>query len=95
MSKKRYIIARVKYDVCPIKYMIPKSYKNRCILHNRNCEQCGRTGDTKEQMIRKIKQVIFRNFKNYNLFMVKFLTPHLNSFAYKIAKEIVKFLGVE
>ena len=63
-------------------------------IGKRQCGDC-RYGDTKEQLIRKIEQVIFKNFKNYNGFMARYLTSHLVIFAYKIAKEIVEFLGVE
>ena len=92
MSEKRYVIVRVKYDVCPIKYMIPKSYKNRCILHNKNCEQCGRTGDTKEQMINKIAQIMFKNAPK-ETYQPKYIEQKIKIL--KIAKEIVEFLGVK
>ena len=83
---KRYAIVRVKYDVCPIKYMIPKSYKNRCILHNRNCEQCGRTGDTKEQLIKKVAQASINYYESRPFSKVNFQD---------MARWIVEFLGVE
>ena len=93
---KRYAIARVKYDNCPIKYMIPKTYKNRCILHNKNCEQCGRNGDTKEQLIRKVAQIIKRELKGNcvaglkdTVFVMKWCVVE------KLAKKIVEFLGVK
>ena len=82
--EKRYAIARVKYDNCPIKYMIPKTYKNRCILHNKNCEQCGRNGDTKEELIRKVAQVLKRSWLNEE-----------NQPFREVAEEIVEFLGVK
>ena len=87
---KRYAIVRVRYDNCPIKYMIPKTYKNRCILHNKNCEQCGRNGDTKEQLIRKVAQVISR-YRN-NLEVCEYCDMKDE---FEIAEEIVEFLGVE
>lgn len=91
MSEKQYAIVRVdNWDKCPSELNeIKKEFI--CEL---SCEDC-RYGDTKEQLIRKIEQVIFKIFKDYNGFMARYLTSHLVSFAYKIAKEIVEFLGVE
>ena len=86
--KKRYAIVMVKYDNCPIKYMIPKTYKNRCILHNKNCEQCGRNGDTKEQLVDKVAQVLMRYITRKGR-----TTCTMNR--YYIAKEIIEFLGVK
>ena len=94
---KRYAIVRVD-NKCPVVLEEDISTVDRIKMFDcigkRQCGDC-RYGDTKEQLIRKIEQVIFKNFKNYNGFMARYLTSHLVIFAYKIAKEIVEFLGVE
>ena len=93
--QKRYAIVIVDGKCVRDYEDIKCPYDYTCSVCKKNKDEKYIYGDTKEQLIRKIKQVIFRNFKDYNLFMAKFLTPHLNSFAYKIAKEIVEFLGVK
>ena len=90
--QKRYAIIEVDYESCPIKYNIPHTYKNRCILHNENCEQCGSYGDTKEQIVSKVEQIIRRPIQRGDLELKS------KGFKYgvrRIAKEIVEFLGVE
>lgn len=94
MAEKRYVIVRVD-NSCPEMLDDFGCIIARNILHCKCGEDTKNYGDTKEQLIRKVAQVIFKNFKNYNGFMARYLTSHLVSFAYKIAKEIVEFLGVE
>lgn len=102
---KRYAIVRVdrfcpskfeeieNLNVCaePIRY-----YMNRLV----NCKNC-RYGDTKEQLIKKVAQVMLRKFvKGYlgNAIKPKLAKEQIE-IMYKnylaIAKEIVEFLGVE
>ena len=97
---KRYAIVRVRYDNCPIKYMIPKTYKNRCILHNKNCEQCRRNGDTKEQLIRKVAQALLidkieRYRRAPNCDVNQTIIEHESRLCLERARKIVEFLGVE
>ena len=89
MTEKRYAIVRVD-GVCPLyndKYFNRKS-KNFC--ENRfNCSDY-RYGDTKEQLIRKVAQVIERRFaRNYRFGVL------VDEIKNGLAKEIVEFLGVE
>lgn len=99
MAKTRYAIVKVN-NHCPSRFV--DNVRNEYVCKTKqarggyllNCNGC-RYGDTKEQLIMKVEQVIFRIFKDYNGFVARYLTPHLVSFAYKIAKEIVEFLGVE
>lgn len=96
MAEKRYAIVRVD-NKCPLylrEFTDQEAQTMFCCSGKYMCKSC-RYGDTKEQLIRKMEQVIFKIFKDYNGFMARYLTSHLVSFAYKIAKEIVEFLGVE
>ena len=103
MSEKRYAIVRCNYNNCPIKYKIPKTYKNRCILNNENCEQCGRNGDTKEQFINKVAQVLYKKeLEHWSSIMLlriedvsEYVKTNFKAQAIELAKEIVEFLGVE
>ena len=84
---KRYAIVRVDKDWCP--YYADKEFIIPCsnFCENRfECKDC-RYGDTKEQLIRKIAQV----FSMEKIIVAK----TLDEYKYKLAKEIVEFLGVE
>ena len=85
--KKRYAIVRVDYK-CP--QDLEEDIK-RCV--GEHCKNC-RYGDTKEQLIRKVAQVIEKNIKK------KYIDVNDGKIGYfirtqELAKEIVEFLGVE
>ena len=90
---KKYAIVRV--DNCPSKF--EKGFNDYFVCDGRGkdmrlgkdkivCSNC-RYGDTKEQLIRKIAQV----FSMEKIIVAK----TLDEYKYKLAKEIVEFLGVE
>ena len=76
MSEKRYAIVRVDYK-CP--QDLEEDIK-RCV--GEHCKNC-RYGDTKEQLIKKVEQVIKRQSLKGAIWESE------------LAKEIVEFLGVE
>lgn len=83
MTDKRYAIVRVDKDWCP--YYADKEFIIPCsnFCENRfECKDC-RYGDTKEQLIRKIAQVL------------RTKRVLLGITDKQLAKEIVEFLGVE
>ena len=92
MNKKRYAIVRVddKSDNncknCEMLYTNDNG-NNDCRLRIGASFLCDRYGDTKEQLIRKIAQV----FSMEKIIVAK----TLDEYKYKLAKEIVEFLGVE
>ena len=96
--QKRYAIVRVD-NMCPA---ITEEGINICKT-DKNCRnKCPyKYGDTKEQLIRKVAQVMLRKFiANYLMNGVKpKLADEQIQIVYKnyleIAKEIVEFLGVE
>ena len=81
---KRYAIVRAD-NKCPA---ITEEGINICKT-DKNCKnKCPyRYGDTKEQLIKKIATV----FSMEKIIVAK----DLNEYKYKLAKEIVEFLGVE
>ena len=90
---KRYAIVRI--DNCPSKF--EKGFNDYFVCDGRgkdmrlgadkiNCKKCN-YGDTKEQLIRKIAQV----FSMEKIIVAK----TLDEYKYKLAKEIVEFLGVK
>lgn len=98
---KRYAIVRVDGNFCPLSN--DKNFKihylNFC-ADRFKCKDC-RYGDTKEQLIRKVAQVMLRKFlKDY---LGNAMKPKIAREQIKIiyenylalAKEIVEFLGVE
>ena len=102
--KKRYAIVRVDNTWCPNKF---ENVDNRFVCDSRkknikyvHCERC-LYGDTKEQLIRKVAQVMLRKFiANYLTNGIKpKLADEQIQIVYKnyleLAKEIVEFLGVE
>lgn len=78
MSKNRYAIVRVE---CPSKNEIDAQFV--CYPNDNNCSGC-RYGDTKEQLINKVEQVLKRSWLNEE-----------NQPFKEVAEEIVEFLGVE
>ena len=92
---KRYSIVRVDYK-CPV--MLEEKLK--VCLSGHSCyhtEKCPyQWGDTKEQLIRKVAQVLFKKFmKTNSRFKGLKKIQVAKRLAYKLAKEIVEFLGVE
>lgn len=87
MSEKRYAIVRVDNTWCPNKF---ENINNDFVCTNDysspfqkwHCKDC-RYGDTKEQLIRKVVQVIRRKSLKGAIWESD------------LAKEIVEFLGVE
>lgn len=91
MSKPRYAIIKVE---CPPKNEIDAQFV--CYPNDNNCGGC-RYGDTKEQMVRKIAQILFQESPHH----VLYTNPDkvVNEFFYndclQTATKIVEFLGVE
>ena len=89
---KRYAIVRVDGEC-------PKGFNED--IYCKWCGNCGRIyGDTKEQLIRKVAQVLFRRrLEMYNLIWggvpSKQEAERYYEVREEIAKEIVEFLGVE
>lgn len=83
MNEKRYAIIRVD-EGCPLSD-INIGNINACKV-SKSCQDC-LYGDTKEQLIKKVAQV----FSMEKIIVAK----TLDEYKYKLAKEIVEFLGVE
>ena len=87
---KRYAIVRVDYK-CPV--MLEEKLK--VCLSGHSCyhtEKCPyQWGDTKEQLIRKVAQVIRK--RTDNGIIVRYREDSIS--VEELAKEIVEFLGVE
>ena len=90
MAEKKYSLLRVD-GICPL-YLEKRTYK--CEMGNFTCEKCYTYGDTKEQLIKKVAQVMLRRFKK--IYKGKFITVEMAEKQYlEVAKEIVEFLGVK
>ena len=84
---KRYSIVRVDGEC-------PKGFNED--IYCKWCGNCGRIyGDTKEQLIKKVAQPLFKKFMTTQKFKGVKKKIVATRLAYKIAKEIVEFLGVE
>lgn len=96
MTEKRYAIVRVDGEFsCPSQYeSIKDEYvcKGGC-YPKRSCNN-GKVlyGDTKEQLIRKVAQIRFKQEIKYGS---KDMLKTFYNMCYRQAKEIVEFLGVE
>jgi hypothetical protein len=94
---KRYAIVRVD-GICPL-YLEQRTYK--CEMGNFTCEKCYTYGDTKEQMILKVAQVIFkRKIKAFKKVVGVEISSkkdlkQIYEKCLETSKEIVEFLGVE
>lgn len=88
---KRYAIVRVEKQ-CPFIYekQDKRAFLNRCLKSNYQCKDC--YGDTKEQMIRKVAQILFKNAPK-ETYQPRYIEQKRKIL--EIAKEIVEFLGVE
>lgn len=97
MENKRYSIVRVDRS-CPLSDInignINIGNINVCKI-SKSCQNC-LFGDTKEQLIKKVAQVLFKKFmKTNSRFKGLKKIQIAKRLAYKLAKEIVEFLGVE
>ena len=95
MAEKRYAIVRVDNTWCPNKF---ENIDNTFVCDSRkknikyvHCERC-LYGDTKEQLIRKVAQIRFKQETQYGS---KDMLKAVCNMCYRQAKEIVEFLGVE
>ena len=91
MENKRYVIVRID-EGCPIGNSVFKEIELQNVCNaSKSCSKC-LIGDTKEQLIAKITQVMFRK-------EIKYWRKDYLDIPYKKcleqAKEIVEFLGVE
>ena len=87
---KRYAIVRVE---CPPKNEIDAQFV--CFPKDNNCSGC-RYGDTKEQLVKKIAQAIFKKINDFGgKWQNKIWTEADKRYSYKLAKQIIEFLGVE
>lgn len=99
MNKKRYAIVRVCTDNgiyrCPTnngKCLYPKGVEVYC----KKCAEIN--GDTKEQLVKKVEQIIRRNVKNGVCVYTENNYIHTTDnrfFWHWVAQHIVEFLGVE
>ena len=91
MTKERYSIVRAD-KFCPRD--LERNYKLKCIgsLHCDKCDLKKKYGDTKEQLIRKVAQIRFKQETQYGS---KDMLKATYNICYKQAKEIVEFLGVK
>lgn len=91
MSEKKYAIVRVD-KFCPRD--LERNYNLKCIgsLHCDKCIIKKNYGDTKEQLIRKVAQIRFKQETQYGS---KDMLKAVYNMCYRQAKEIVEFLGVE
>lgn len=93
---KKYAIVRVD-DKCPL--VTEDNFYCSEYLQKDKCKKCKEIrGDTKEQMIKKVAQVIKSNYDNIFATADAPLAVILDIIteSYKdLAKEIVEFLGVE
>lgn len=85
--KKRYALVMV--NICPKEFEEGEKNSRFC-PEDGDCEKC-RYGDTKEQLIRKVAQIIFKAWFEDKL------KPNCEKIPFEIAvaKEIVEFLGVK
>lgn len=88
---KRYAIVRVD-DKCidEVESRIRIKCNNECFFNELKCPYDKIYGDTKEQLIRKVAQVIRK--RTDNGIIVRYREDSIS--AEEIAKEIVEFLGV-
>ena len=90
MSEKRYAIVRVDKKDCGNCEFAYKGKNGKVACKIGGIWQCDNYGDTKEQLIAKVNQILQKAYEertgNYG-YSLKFYEP--------IARKIVEFLGVE
>ncbi|MBR2505397.1 MAG: hypothetical protein IKB70_00445 [Bacilli bacterium] len=96
--QKKYAIVRVDNTWCPNKF---ENIDNRFVCDSRrknikrvHCERCN-YGDTKEQLIKKVAQVLIKDEMKYCKWETKVHKEVCWQNNMELAKEIVEFLGVE
>lgn len=89
--QKRYAIVRVD-NSCPAMLDDFGCIVARNMLHCKCGEDTKNYGDTKEQLIRKVAQIRFKQEIKYGS---KDMLKAFYNMCYRQAKEIVEFLGVE
>lgn len=94
--EKRYALVRV--DICPKEFEEGEKNSRFC-PEDGDCEKC-RYGDTKDNLVRKVAQVIFRRKlrlykKIWGGDMGSFERKNIYEQCLNCAKEIIEFLGVE
>lgn len=90
MTEKRYAIVRVE---CPPKNEIDAQFV--CFPNDNNCSGC-RYGDTKEQMVLKIAQVLIREvLADIKIKVDKRTLEELTKMQRQSAEKIIDFLGVK
>lgn len=106
MENKRYSIVRVD-GVCPTRFECRnfEGLINYYVCDDRkdnkkqpNCNKC-LYGDTKEQLIKKVAQVLFKRKYKTNERLYGYMSDNFKKRLYtqclETSKEIVEFLGVE
>ena len=88
MSEKKYTIVMVDRDDEDFKCPTCPSVAQSCC----DCKIIETYGDTKEQLIRKVAQIRFKQETQYGS---KDMLKAIYNMCYRQAKEIVEFLGVE
>lgn len=91
MIKKRYSIVRVD-NSCPAMLDDFGCIIARNMLHCKCGEDTKNYGDTKEQMIRKIAQILFKNAPK-ETYQPRYIEQKRKIL--EVATKIVEFLGVE
>ena len=95
--KARYTIVRVD-NRCPVEeeediYLTDRIKMFPCFNDKRlSCKNC-RYGDTKEHLIRKVAQILLKEYAQKETYHPKYIEEKER--VLKVAKEIVEFLGVK
>jgi len=92
---KRYAIVRVD-NRCPDFFCKYKVTKDEISFSCNDCNLHGKYGDTKEQLVRKVAQVLYRDELRFCIWKedIKYL-PKVYERCLEKARKIVEFLGVE
>jgi len=92
---KKYALVRVD-NACPAILDNFGCISARKILHCKCGEDCKNYGDTKEQLVRKVAQVLLRQDLSYEVFSPsKEMVSAFYEGCLRRAKQIVEFLGVK
>lgn len=98
MDEIKYSIVRVQ-EKCPSGWNLEPSFC--ATFHGGTCEKCkinNNYGDTKEQMIKKVAQILFQEELEYWKNRLTFEEGHYKMIYRKsleTAKKVVEFLGVD
>ncbi len=93
MNEKRYAIVRVQ-EKCPAGWNLEPSF---CCEKCEECKIADNYGDTKEQLIAKIQQALFKSIFTEQLQKVVAIEEQKRIYKqYRpMAEKVVEFLGVE